>query len=188
MPDRKFFTPPLILRSLPLVLAAVLLTACPNPSDEHLWQASMRGNANALRSLVRAGADPNYVRGGWSILMRIGRAGRPDIAELLIESGAKLDFKGRDGASALTIAAGHGNAGVAQVLLARGADVNIRNDHGNTALMYAAEYDQVEIVHLLLTAGADLTPRDRDGETALITAQRRGHAPIVELLQKAGAR
>ena len=103
----------------------------------------MRGQADAVRGFIQAGADPNYVHGGWSILMRVARAGRPDIAEILIESGAKVNFKGKDGASALTIAAEHGNVGVARVLLEKGADVNIRNDHGNTPLMYGAEYGQL---------------------------------------------
>jgi ankyrin repeat protein len=45
------------------------------------------------------------------------------LPEILIENGAKANFKGKDGASALTIAAEHGNVGVARVLLAKGADV-----------------------------------------------------------------
>jgi ankyrin repeat protein len=158
-----------------LLLGVVLLTACTDPKDEHLWQASMRGQTENVRSFIRAGADPNYVRGGWSILMRVAREGRPEIAEVLIENGAKINFKGKDGASALTIAAQHGNSGVTFVLLAKGADINIRNDHGNTALMYGAEYGQTEIVRLLLTANADVTPKDLDGETALMTAATRSH-------------
>jgi ankyrin repeat protein len=169
----------------PLMLA-VLLTACTDPKDEHLWQASMRGQSDNVRRFIRAGADPNYVRGGWSILMRVAREGRPDIAEILIENGAKVNFKGKDGASALTIAAEHGNVGVARVLLAKGADINIRNDHGNTALMYGAEYGHTEVVRLLLAAGADVRPKDLDGETAVMTAQRRGHIAIVQLLQDPG--
>lgn len=165
-----------------------LLSACSDPIDEHLWQASMRGEADEVRTFLRAGAAPNYVRGGWSILMRVAQGGRSDIAEILIESGAKVNFKGKDGASALTIAAEKGNVGVARVLLATGADINIRNDRGNTALMYAAEYGQREIVQLLLTAGADFTPKDRDGETALMIARRRGDAVIAQLLQDSGAR
>ena len=178
----------ILIRYLPLMLSAVLLTACTDPKDEHLWQASMRGQADNVRKFIRAGADPNYVRRGWSILMRVAREGRPDIAEIVIENGAKVNFKGKDGASALTIAAEHGNAEVAQVLLAKGGDVNIRNDHGNTPLMYGAEYGHADIVRLLLAAGADLAPKDMDGETALMTAQRRGHVAIVQLLQDAGAR
>jgi uncharacterized protein len=169
-----------------LLLGVVLLTACTDPKDEHLWQASMRGQTENVRSFIRAGADPNYVRGGWSILMRVAREGRPEIAEILIENGAKVNFKGKNGASALTIAAEHGNVGVARVLLAKGGDVNIRNDHGNTALMYGAEYGHPEIVRLLLVAGADLAPKDLDGETALMTAHRRGHIVIVQLLRSAG--
>ncbi len=172
-----------LIRCPLLIIPAVLLTACTDPKDEHLWQASMRGQADNVRSFIFEGADPNYVRGGWSILMRVAEKGRPDIAEILIEKGAKVNFKGKDGASALTIAAEHGNTGVTQVLLARGGDVNIHNDHGNTPLMYGAEYGHSDIVRLLLSAGADSTLKDMDGETALMIAQRRGYVAIVQLLR-----
>jgi ankyrin repeat protein len=169
------------------VLQAILLSACTRPADEHLWQASMRGQVDDMERFFRQGADPNYVRGGHSILMRLARGGRSDIATILIASGANVNFKGKDGASALTVAAEHGNIGVARVLLANGADVDIRNDHGNTALMYAAEFGHPEMARLLLAARADVTPRDRDGETALMTARRRGHVTIARLLEEAGA-
>jgi len=57
----------------------------------------MRGQPDNVRRFIRAGANPNYVRGGWSILMRVAREGPPDIAEILIENGAKVNFKGKDG-------------------------------------------------------------------------------------------
>jgi len=155
------------------VLLAMLWSACTKPVDEFLWQASMRGQVDDMKRFLRQGADPNYVRGGHSILMRLARGGRGDIAEILIDSGAKVNFKGKDGASALTVAAEHGNTEVSRVLLAKGADVNIRNDHGNTALMDAAEYGHPEMVRLLLAAGADVTPRDRDGARD----EGRGQAP-----------
>jgi cytohesin len=127
----------------------------------------MRGQVDYTKQFLRQGADPDYVRGGHSILMRLARGGRADIAEILIESGANVNYKGRDGASALTLAAEHGNTGVARMLLAHGADADIR---------------------LLLAARADVTPRDRDGETALMTARRRGHGAIARMLKEAGAR
>lgn len=176
-----------LIRCLPLMLIAVFLTACTAPKDEHLWQASMRGQTDIVRSFVRDGADPNYVRGGWSILMRVAEKGRPDIAEILIDNGAKVNFKGKDGASALTIAAEHGNAGVTQVLLAKGGDVNIHNDHGSTPLMYSAQYGHLAVTKLLLDSGADMRMKDADGDTAFALAKLKGHADIVQLLKNAGA-
>jgi len=82
---------------LPLLVGVIFLIACSNPKDEHLWLASMRGQPDNVRKFIRVGADPNYVRGGWSILMRVAREGRPDIAEILIENGAKINFRGKDG-------------------------------------------------------------------------------------------
>ena len=174
-----------LIRCLPLMLTVVLM-ACTAPKDEHLWQASMRGQADIVRSFIRDGADPNYIRGGWSILMRVAENGRPDIAEILIENGAKVNFKGKDGASALTIAAEHGNTGVTHVLLVKGGDVNIRNDHGSTPLMYSAQYGHLAVTKLLLDSGADMQMKDADGDTAFALAKLKGHADIVQLLKNAG--
>jgi ankyrin repeat protein len=169
--------------ALILVAALVLCTACTDRANEKLWQASMRGDTGIVRSLVTSGdADPNYVRGGWSILMRVARDGRPDIADLLLQLGAEPNFRGKDGASALTIAAERGNLASAKILLNRGADVNIRNDHGNTPLMYAAEFGHRPMVEILLKAGADVEAKDNDGESALMIARRRGNAQIVQVL------
>jgi ankyrin repeat protein len=177
----------ILIRRLLLMFTVVLLTACTDPKDEHLWLASMRGQTDVVRSFIRSGADPNYVRGGWSILMQVSRAGRPDVAEILIENGAKVNFKGKDGASALTIAAEHGNAEVTQILLAKGGDVNIHNDHGNTPLMYSAQYGHPAVTKLLLDSGADIRMKDADGDSALALAKLKGHADILILLKNAGA-
>src|SRR5262249_35025276 len=91
------------------LLVAGLLGGCLNRDDEDLRRAAMRGELEYMRRLLDGGANPDYVRGGWSILMRVARDGRADVAEILIANGAKPNFKGKDGASALTIAAEHGN-------------------------------------------------------------------------------
>ena len=78
--------------------------------------------------------------------MRVARRGRPDIAGALIDAGANPNYRGKDGASALTIAAAYGNTGVVRIPLAKGAELNLQDDHGNTALMYAAEYGRSSVV------------------------------------------
>jgi len=71
-----------------LALALVsLLVGCTKPVDEYLWQASMRGNKEAIQDFLKRGANPNYVRGDWSILMRVAREGHADVAEILIGAG-----------------------------------------------------------------------------------------------------
>ncbi|MGE0461481.1 MAG: ankyrin repeat domain-containing protein [Vicinamibacterales bacterium] len=55
-------------------------------------------------------------------------------ASLLIDAGADVGARGRDGATPLWHAAGCGNAALVEALLARGADVNAREPDGGTAL------------------------------------------------------
>jgi hypothetical protein len=55
-------------------------------------------------------------------------------ASLLIDAGADVGARGRDGATPLWHAAGCGNRVLVEALLARGADVNAREPDGATAL------------------------------------------------------
>lgn len=121
---------------------------------------------NALRALLRAGADPNVMQQQnyepLSVLAKAIRNHPPEISIALIDAGASPHWTlsrqwarpcDRD-ISVLTMACERpGNTPVVRRLLAAGAVVD--PSHGVRPLTYALEWKALETVRYLLTQGAD---------------------------------
>jgi ankyrin repeat protein len=60
-----------------------------------------------------------------------------DLARALIDKGADVNAKSKDGVTALLIAAGHNNAPIIGLLVGAGADPNVKSPQGQTALEIA---------------------------------------------------
>lgn len=74
--------------------------------------------------------------------------------EVLIESGVDVNARGKNGWTALMLAAQYGASDAIQALIEAGADVNARNSFGSSAVFIAKNYGRSEIEQLLLEAGA----------------------------------
>jgi ankyrin repeat protein len=75
----------------------------------------------------------------------VARYGLADIAEILLEARANVNYPRKDGATALCLAAQNGNSEAVKKLLHAGADVNVfRNP-----LWLAAQNGQAEAVKML---------------------------------------
>jgi len=112
------------------------------------------------------------------------RAGDAEAIRALVSSGADPDARGRDGKTALMIAAEKGRAAALQVLLESGANPDVRTAGGASALGLAAANHQREAVRLLLRAGASPKTTDAHGMTALMET---ADASIARALISAGA-
>lgn len=93
------------------------------------------GDETALRQHLAAGADINAKDpfGGSSPLITAAVFGQPEIAKLLIDAGADLNFQNNDGSTALISAAFFGRREIVQLLLNAGADKTLKNKYGATA-------------------------------------------------------
>ena len=148
---------------------------------------------DSMRLLLKAGADVEAKdNDDTTALMAAAGWDRSEIITLLLENGARIDDRDKQGNTALIIAArGSLEATAVKVLLAKGAAVNAANNDGDTALILAAStggYEDVQVVKLLLANGAVLSVRNNRGETALSLAERNRRTAIVQLLKKAAER
>jgi len=97
--------------------------------------------------------------------------GNLEIAEVLLNAGAKIDFKNSDKRTPLMMLDEDATPELINLLLRHGAKIDSADKKKNTALMNATEYGETEIVQLLLGSGANANARNRDGKTALSLAK-----------------
>ena len=107
--------------------------------------------------------------------------------QILIDAGANINAKNRNGEIPLLIAVSEGHEKVVKVLVGAGANLDRTDRNAVTPLMWASRLGHAKIVTALLEAGANINAKDNDGWTALSAAKTSGHEAVVELLKDAGA-
>lgn len=144
--------------------------------------AAASNNLPVARLLIARGAD---VEGkGSSPLSSAGVNGDfVEMAQLLVENGARVNTPSPTGWYPLMTAAGRGNIKVTKYLLTRGADPNAADRAGFTALYSAAGSDySATTVEALLSSGANPNAKSIQGLTALHQAASQGAIKVIELL------
>jgi ankyrin repeat protein len=141
-------------------------------ADDSLLRAAGNGRADAVRSLISAGAAADANDGyGNTPLHKAAIHGHIEVVKLLLrEHSADVNRKNVDGYTPLHLAALIGHLEEVRVLLEHSADSNLKNADGDTPLHYVAGKGQVEIVELLLRGGAAANSRNNRGDTPLKVA------------------
>lgn len=123
-------------------IAILILSSCnPSPAQKEkapeidLQNAVITGNQEAVKQHIAAGSNLNERDpfGGSSPLITAAVFNKPEIAELLIDGGADINFQNNDGSTALISAAFFGRPEIVKLLLDRGADKTIKNKFGTNA-------------------------------------------------------
>jgi uncharacterized protein len=158
---------------------------------EAFYDAATMGDRETIKAmlaknlkLVRA-SDEN----GFTALHGVAGQDEPELAELLVESGADVSARNVMGMTPLHIAQ---YASIVEVLVRHGADVNARARNGWTPLHVQAQEGEdtgaLEVMDALLKMGADPNLADEAGNTPLTFSLERGEADKVKLLQAHGAK
>jgi uncharacterized protein len=181
MNTRRFFAGGCVL----LMAAMNLMAATSDVAD-----AAMKGNKEAVRSLLLKKADVNAPQvDGTTALHWAVSSDDLETADLLIRAGAKVTATNREGVMPLQIAAVNGNAAMIDKLIKAGADPNAALDpFGDTALMMASRTGKIDAVKMLLDRGAKVNVIETWGDTTpLMWAVAEGHPPVVKMLIEHGA-
>lgn len=102
--------------------------------------AVITDNLDALKQHIAAGSNINEKDpfGGSSPLISASLFGKTEAARLLIEAGADLNLKNKDGSTALITSAFFCRPEIVKMLLQKGADKTIKNNYGSTAYQSVA--------------------------------------------------
>ena len=171
-----------------LFLSAVMGAAA---SSSPVADAAMRGDREALRALLKQGADVSGAQGdGMSALHYAAERGDAEMTDMLVYAGANVGATTRIGQyTPLHLASQAGSAAVVQALVKSGAIVSARTTTtGVTPLHLAAATGNTDVVKILLDNGADANAKDADwGQTPLIYAAAQNRAEAIRVLLARGA-
>jgi ankyrin repeat protein len=159
-----------------------------SPAAPPLVEAAKKADREALRALVRAGADVNAADGdGSTALLWVSHWDDAESADLLIKAGADVNRANDLGATPLWAASMNGSPAMVERLLAANANPNLALELGETPLMIASRSGNAAVVEMLLEKGAQTEARCCRGQTALMWAAAQKHADVVAVLLKHGA-
>jgi ankyrin repeat protein len=105
------------------------------------------------------------------------------LLKTLIDQGADVNAKNKEGETALMVASLEGRLDVAKLLVEKGADVNAKDSVGANALHYAAMGGSLDVIKYLVMKGADAQAKTEYGDTAAAISEMKGHRAAVDFLK-----
>jgi len=123
--------------------------------NKKLLDASLQGDINSVRGLLKMGADVNTVGIFYSRPLHLASSSNRDLPELVA------------------------------LLIKEGAKLNPQNSAGQTPLHLAVDYGRTDSIKILLDSGADPFLKDKEGKTAKDYTLKNGYKTIFSLISKA---
>ncbi|KAM8889754.1 ankyrin-3-like isoform 14-T14 [Synchiropus picturatus] len=119
---------------------------------------------------------------GFTPLHIASHYGNINVATLLLNRGAAVDFKARNDITPLHVASKRGNSNMVRLLLERGAKIDARTKDGLTPLHCGARSGHEQVVEMLLNRGAPILSKTKNGLSPLHMATQGDHLNCVQLL------
>ncbi|XP_040924487.1 ankyrin-3-like isoform X2 [Betta splendens] len=119
---------------------------------------------------------------GFTPLHIASHYGNINVATLLLNRGAAVDFKARNDITPLHVASKRGNSNMVRLLVERGAKIDARTKDGLTPLHCGARSGHEQVVEMLLDRGAPILSKTKNGLSPLHMATQGDHLNCVQLL------
>ena len=164
-------------------------------TPQHLLLAMRSQVIDTMWFFLERDADVDAVDNNHSTLLHeASYYGNVKVAQLLLERGANINARNKEGHTPLhrvLVSLGYG-AGVhyfdiIQLLFEHGANVDALDDAQSAPLHVASQSGSTEATRLLLEYGADVHALDGNHSTSLHLASRIGNAEVARLLLEHGA-
>ncbi|MGH8681111.1 MAG: ankyrin repeat domain-containing protein [Burkholderiales bacterium] len=160
-----------------------------------LHVAAYGRHTDAMRALVKAGANPNALEHDRYDIVTIAAVADdlPTLKVALALGASAKNVTSRYDGTALIAAAHLGHAEVVAELIRAGAPLDHVNNLGWTALIESIVLGNggkrhTATLEALVRAGANVNLADRNGQTPLALARGRGYRDMIAILERAGAR
>jgi ankyrin repeat protein len=157
-----------------------------------LFAAITARRDQCVRLLVAKGAPVTGSRlPGGGVLNETAKRAMPELSQFLLDHGASLDAKDREGftllmQAVLSMEAPRDRDRMVEWLLAKGADPNAKNDRGDTAYLLAARMGSPSTLPLLAKAGAKEVTEEWPKPAAGAPDARTAVSKILALLEMSG--
>ncbi|XP_067373354.1 ankyrin-3-like isoform X31 [Channa argus] len=119
---------------------------------------------------------------GFTPLHIAAHYGNINVATLLLNRGAAVDFMARNDITPLHVAGKRGNSTMVKLLLDRGAKIDAKTKDGLTPLHCGARSGHEKVVEILLDRGAPILSKTKNGLSPLHMATQGDHLNCVQLL------
>ncbi|XP_048361691.1 fibronectin type 3 and ankyrin repeat domains protein 1 isoform X1 [Sphaerodactylus townsendi] len=115
------------------------------------WAAD-GGHFDVVQWMIEDGCKVDVKDTGleWTPLMRVcAISGKSDVATLLIEAGADVNLKDKDGKTPLMVAVLNNHEEVVQTLLEKGADISVKTEFGKGVMEMARSLNRMSLIALI---------------------------------------
>jgi ankyrin repeat protein len=145
-----------------------------------------------VRLLLEKGAPASGVRAtGGGLLNETAKRAMPELSQLLLDRGASIESKDREGftllmQAVLSMEAPEDRDRMVRWLLSKGVDPNAKNDRGDTAYQLAARMGSPSTLNLLLNAGAKKMTEEWPKAAGPVPTATAAVQRILPLLERSG--
>jgi len=170
--------------------AGAELSVLPFDRKKHLLIMAIKMNSKLfLKKLIDDGIDVNYKYDDYGFGLNYAiEMWFEDIACMLIDAGAKVYFKNKNGLTPLLQATKYRFTKLVEKLVTFKKVINDTDSNRNTALHYAVNGIHVQkIINILIDSGININARNKHGQTAFFNAVASRDTEIVKLMLGTGA-